>query len=174
MGSDSFSLGPGPTGETQCDQLGGRPLANFELLRDGVPGASTVIDRLFETSRSRWHEMEGDPTNRVLWKQEAADRFRFIVYVAAQRATSAVDVRRRSPGEMWSHGHQTRGGTVNCAFHHYLVSSTGATGRLQERVEVRSNSRLLSFYRRHSERDAAAAAEARLDTLLREIRQGTF
>ncbi len=161
-----------PSGEVGCERIGGRPLVRFELARHDVPRPSTVIDRLFEASRARWKDLESDPDQKVLYHAEGSDWFQYVVGMHRRRTNSAIRVRRSAPGEMWSHGHLLRGRTVNCSMHYYAVSSEGDLGRLRERVEVRSTSSLLTFYRHRMERDAVRAASEQLDELMRELRSG--
>ncbi len=170
MGASSGVHPRVPSGHDGCAQVPGDPLVRFELSRLDLSRSERLIYRLFEESRARWRALETDPGSQILFRQEGTDHFRSVVWVNPSRLTSAIDVRRRSPEAMISHGHQLRGDEVNCAIHRYRVSGEGTSGQLRERVELRSTSRVATFYRKRTERDAIRAAEARLDELLREFR----
>ncbi len=162
---------PTPVGETFCEQIPGPPLVQFELSRGGIPRASRVIDQLFENSRVGWADLLRDRTSEVLRREEEPDRFRFVVRLSRRGGTTAIEVRRRSPTDLWSHGHVVRNRTVECAFHHYSVRSEGTVGELRDQVELRSTSRFFRFQRRQMGSVAARAAENRLDDIVRELGQ---
>lgn len=159
-----------PTGENACERIPGAPLLRFELSRHDLPLPGTVVDRLFARSRERWTDVASDPDQKVLYRAEGPDWFQFVVWFPQRRGTSAIRVRRLPPGEMWSHGHHLRGRTLNCSLHHYLVRSEGEVGRLNEQVEIRSTSTLLTLYRYRMERSAVRAANEQLDELVAELR----
>jgi hypothetical protein len=161
-----------PTGKDSCEQIPGRPVARFELARHDLPNPGSTIDRLFESTRAAWEELEAAPQHRLLWKETGPNHFRVVIWTPERRGSSSIEVVREPPGAMWSHGHLARAGTINCVLHRYVLTVEGGVGRLRDLVEVRTNSSLLTFYRRPLERAAMHAADERLDDFVRELRQG--
>ncbi len=159
-----------PLGEESCERIKGRPIVSFELARHDLSHPGSIIDRLFDASRERWKEVEADPEQEMLFRASGADWFQFVAWNRRRGANSAIRVRRVGSAEMWSHGHILRARTVNCSLHHYVVSVEQDRGRIRERVEIRSTSSLLTFYRHRMERDAIVAASRQLDELVRDLR----
>lgn len=155
-----------PSGEGGCDQLPGPALVDFELVRQNLSRPESIIDGLFESSRESWKLLQSEPRNRVLWRQEFPDRFRYSIALARKGVTSAIDVRRQSHGILETHAHLIGPRRLDCAIHRYSVSSEAGAGRLAESVEIRSTSRVFRFYRRRMVRDAVRSASQQLDELI--------
>jgi hypothetical protein len=149
-----------------CDHLPGPALLEFELARRNISHPASVIDQLFENSRDSWRFLQSESGNRVLWREEGADRFRYSIVIAKKRVTSAIDVRRESPSVLRTHGHVYGPRRLDCAIHRYSVAAQAELGELGERVEIRSTSRIFRFYRRSMLRDAVKAANRQLDELM--------
>jgi hypothetical protein len=169
MRSDSDSI---PSGDDVCEHLPGPALIEFELSRENLPQPDSIVNRLFESSRARWRLLEAGTGNRVLWRQEALDRFRYSIAMADKNVTSAIDVWRPTASTMRSHAHLQGVRRLDCAIHRYEVSPATGNATLRERIELRSTSRIFRLYRHRVGRDVARAANDQLDELVWSLRAG--
>jgi hypothetical protein len=158
-----------PSGVGECEHLRGRAIIDFEVERDRPPEPATLIGRLMENSRARWRELQSTFGNRVLWREESPDRFRYSIALYGQPVTSAIDVQRTAPNSLWSHGHILRARRLDCAIHQYDVTTGTDFPRLRERVEIRTTSRVFRLYRHRMVEKAIQAANDQLDEVMEEL-----
>jgi hypothetical protein len=155
-----------PSGDGSCDHLPGPPLVEFDLVRENLPRSGPLLDRLYENSRTSWQFLQSDPENRTLWREEGPDRFRYSLVLTRKKVTTAIDVRRGPPGILWTHAHLYTPRRLDCAIHRYSLTSKAEFGELEERVEIRSTSRILRLYRGRMAAEAMKNANRQLDEIV--------